>query len=154
LNIATFPESPPEVNAGLCNKDGVAAPLDQHDATGALAMQDFSASVSARDEFAASPPAIAFDDFLRLDDLTLSRIFATADPQTTILALTGASPQLVERLRRRLPRNEADQLRRRMETFSPFRLRDVELAQEALARVASRLAAEKRIRFPQRRRAA
>lgn len=101
-----------------------------------------------------SEPGFDFAEFVRLDDRTLSRVLSAAAPQTTLLALTGASPQLMARVLRRLSRKEATQLQRRMAAQGPFRLRDIELAQRELAAVAARLAAEGKIRLPNRRRAA
>jgi flagellar motor switch protein FliG len=99
-------------------------------------------------------PGIQFAELLRLDDRALLRVLAAADPQVTLLALTGASPGLVARVLRRLPRAEARLLQRRMASQGAFPLSDIELSQRELARVAVRLAAENKIRLPSRRQAA
>jgi flagellar motor switch protein FliG len=93
---------------------------------------------------------IPFAEFPRLDDRMLTRVFAAAQSRVTLLALAGASPELVERLMRRLPRKEAARLRRRMETLGPFRLSDIETAQEELSRIAARLARERPARGSRR----
>lgn len=115
--------------------------------------------VSPRDEPESGAGAdhdleLAFADFLRFDDRTLSRVFAEADPATALLALAGAEPRLVERLMRRLPRKEAARLHQRVEKLGSFRLHDIELAQAELTRVATRLADQGKIRLPVRRIAA
>jgi hypothetical protein len=88
--------------------------------------------------------SVSFNEFTNFDDSTLLRVFAAADPQSALLALVGATPQLVNRLMRRLSRKEAAQLQRRMESLGPFRLQDVELAQEELAQIAGRIAPRQR----------
>lgn len=115
--------------------------------------------VAPPEETDASPPEppdpeLTFDDFLQFDDRTLSRVFAEAEPAIALLALAGADLRLVDRLMRRLPRKEAARLQQRIEKLGSFRLRDVELAQRELARVACRLAEDGRIRLPMRRMAA
>jgi flagellar motor switch protein FliG len=94
----------------------------------------------------AIPPRreIPFAEFATLDDRALLRVFAAADPQSALLALVGARPQLVNRLMRRLSRKEAAQLQRRMETLGPFRLQDIEAAQQELAHLAGRLVSRQR----------
>jgi hypothetical protein len=95
---------------------------------------------------------LAFDDLAQLDDPSLAEVLRSADPQVVLLALTGASPDLVGRIRRRLPSREAKALKRKLEQIGPVRLRDVEHAQQQLARLASRLAARGLIRPPGTRR--
>jgi flagellar motor switch protein FliG len=99
-------------------------------------------------------PLIAFHEFSRFDDRTLSRVFAEAEPPVALLALTGAPAPLVDRLLHRLPRREAARLRQHMEKLGAFSLRDLEAAQTELAHVASRLVVEGKIRLPPRRRSA
>jgi flagellar motor switch protein FliG len=95
---------------------------------------------SATKQSSSTRRAIPFAQFSTLDDRTLLRVFAAADPQAALLALVGAPPKLVNRLMRRLSRQEAARLKRRMETLGPFRLQDIEAAQEELARIAGRVA--------------
>jgi flagellar motor switch protein FliG len=108
--------------------------------------EDAPATIPFRGERGAArkarPPRnpIPFAEFTDLDDRTLLRVFAAADPQAALLALVGARPQLVNRLMRRLSRKEAARLRRRMETLGPFRLQDIEAAQEELSLIAGRVA--------------
>lgn len=99
-------------------------------------------------------PRINFSEFARFDDRTLLRVLAAAEPSIALLALTGAPVRLVERIMRRLPRREANQLRKRMESLGPFQLHDVELAQIELARIACRLADEGKIKLVVQRHAA
>jgi flagellar motor switch protein FliG len=87
-------------------------------------------------------PLVEFEDFLALPDDTLRRIFAAADPQVVLLALTGAPESLVARIVRGLPNSQAATLRRRLNHPGAIRLSDIAAAQEQLAAVARRLAEE------------
>jgi flagellar motor switch protein FliG len=91
---------------------------------------------------------LTFDDFALLDDAGLRAVFAAADAEMALVALTGAEPRLIARIERKLPPREAAELRRRLEHPGPIRLRDIEHARTAMAAVASRLAHEGTIRLP------
>lgn len=93
-------------------------------------------------------PSVEFEDFLRFDNRSLALVLKSADPRIAMLALTGARHELVERLLKQLPSQEAKELRKRMELSGPLRLRDVEIAQQQLALVASKLAAKGQIKLP------
>ncbi len=109
-------------------------------------------------EAANSPrsPEVVLDfaDLSRFDDQSLAVVFQAADPQVSLLALTGASSDLVERIVSRLPAREGKSLLRRIEQSGPVRLRDLDAAQTQMARLAARLAAQGRIRWPLSRRTA
>lgn len=96
----------------------------------------------------ADQPWLTFDDLLQLDDRALRTVFASAEPEMALLALTGAEPRLITRIIRRLPPQDAAVLRHRLEHPGPLRLRDVEQARSAVAAVASRLAHEGTIELP------
>jgi flagellar motor switch protein FliG len=85
---------------------------------------------------------VEFDDLVGLDDDALARVLRAADPQVALLALSGASQELVDRILRRLPLREARMLRRQIEQLGPTRLRDIETAQRQLADLTSQLAEE------------
>jgi flagellar motor switch protein FliG len=95
---------------------------------------------------------LTFEDFLKLDDAALRAVFAAADPELSLLALTGAEPRLIARILRRLPAKSAATLRQRLEHPGAVRLRDIEQARDALAAVANRLAHEGTIDVPASRR--
>lgn len=95
----------------------------------------------------AAPP-IDFNDLIALDDVALAKVFRAADPQITLLALTGASRQLVDRILGRLPIREAKALRRQMEQLGPTRLSDMERAQRQLAELAGQMADQGEIIIP------
>ena len=85
------------------------------------------------------PPAIRFTQLTELSDVSLKRVFAEADPQIVILALTGAEERLVQRIMKQLPAADATALRQRLNHPGPLRLRDIDAAQEQLARLAVEL---------------
>ena len=84
--------------------------------------------------------------------MSRAKILANSDPQLTLLALTGAPIDLVERLFSQLPARDAQTLRRKMEKIGPIRLRDIENAQHELAVLASRLVHDGEIDLPPQRR--
>ena len=94
------------------------------------------------------PPAIRFAQFLELQDATLKRIFAEADPQVLLLALTGAEEKLVQRILKQLPAADAAAVRQRLNHPGPLRLRDVDAAQQQLAQLAVELHELGVIRIP------
>lgn len=94
---------------------------------------------------------LEFAQLYGLDDRSWARILATADPQVALLALAGATTELVDRLMRQLSPQEAKVIRRKMEQLGAVRLRDIERAQQQLARIAARLAAQGEIKLPAQR---
>lgn len=91
---------------------------------------------------------IRFAQFLELQDATLKRIFAEADPQVLLLALTGADERLVQRILKQLPAADAVAVRQRLNHPGPLRLRDVDAAQQQLAQLAVELHELGVIRIP------
>jgi len=93
-----------------------------------------------------SPQACQFGDLLRLDDGELSAVFRAAGPELTMTALVGAAPELIDRVLRRLPPSEAENVRRQLDHPGPLRLSDVEAARHEIAQRAQRLALQGSIR--------
>jgi flagellar motor switch protein FliG len=93
-------------------------------------------------------PWLEFKDLLLLDDVALRTVFAEADPELALLALTGAEARLIARIARKLPPAQAAAFRQRLERPGPVRLREIEQARAALAAVASRLAHDGTITLP------
>lgn len=84
-------------------------------------------------------PAIRFAQLIELNDATLKRIFAEADSQVLLLALTGADDCLVQRILRQLPAADAAAVRQRLNHPGPLRLSDVDAAQQQVAQLAADL---------------
>ena len=82
---------------------------------------------------------MTFAELARMDNRCLATIFSQAVPETAIIALTGADDDLVDRVLGQLPSRQARRLERQMCQLGPIRLRDVEHAQQQLARLAENL---------------
>jgi flagellar motor switch protein FliG len=92
-----------------------------------------------------SPDEVSFDDLARCDGPTLATIVEALDPEITVLALVGASPEFAERTLRYVAEPRATFLRRELSQLAPTRLSDMEQAREQFAQAARRLAATGRI---------
>jgi len=115
-------------------------------------MNDPSRSLSAEQQVSRDEPVrLQFEHFNLISDAALTTIVEQADAATLELALTGADARIIRRVLRMLPVREAARWRQRLERPSPLRLRDIELAREALARLAMRLARQGEITLPNRR---
>ena len=106
-----------------------------------------------RDLLAATAESVVgwgtnFDDLMALDDDALAKVFQAAEPQVALLALTGASPALADRILRRLSGTEARQLEREMERLGPIRLQDVETAQQQVVVLARQLVPQGHVAVP------
>ena len=78
-------------------------------------------------------PPRTFDCLGQLDHRTLNAVLHAAEPELVVLALAGASDELVAHVLAGLPQWEADRLRQNLDQLSPIRLSDVEAAQRELA---------------------
>jgi flagellar motor switch protein FliG len=99
-----------------------------------------------------APPVFEFDDLNALTDHALAMVFQRAEPRVALIALTGASPSLFERIQRQLPWRESRELRHQIERLGPIRLSDVEHAQRKLAETAAALIRDRSISPPKNRR--
>ena len=88
-----------------------------------------------------------FDDLARLDQSTLTAVLRAVDADLMVLALAGASDELVDRIVGSMPRGAANAFRRRLYQIGPTRLRDVEAAQREVATVAAETIQSRRPRF-------
>ncbi len=104
-----------------------------------------------RGEASENTPPFLFEHFNLMNEPSFTRVVEEADEATLELALTGADVRIVRRVLRLLPVREAARWRQRLERPSPLRLRDIELAREALVRLAVRLARQNEITLPSRR---
>jgi flagellar motor switch protein FliG len=92
--------------------------------------------------------SMSFDDLAHLDGAGLRRVLERAENRTLLLALAGASSELVDRVYQQLPRREAQRLRQQIEQQGPIALRDVHEAQRRLAALVGKLAAAGEIEIP------
>ena len=87
---------------------------------------------------------LCFDDLVHLDDCAWRRLLHKALPETVVIALAGARPQLVERVLRQLPDSEAKRLRRALADLHATEAVEVESAQQELLQLAQQLGRGKR----------
>ncbi len=105
--------------------------------------------VARHDQPAArSRTALKFSELERLDNAALARILRRASPNTTLLAVAGASHDFVQRILGQLPSREAGQLDRKIHQIGPLRLDDVQRAQQQLVDIAQQLMDEGKISLP------
>jgi flagellar motor switch protein FliG len=95
---------------------------------------------------------LAFADLAELDDRGWATVLSQVATDVAMIALAGASDQLVQRVLRLLPSRQAQNLQRQMCQLGPIRLGDVEQAQRQLARLACQLCQQGTIQVPARRR--
>lgn len=101
----------------------------------------FVGEVAAPCESAAAAPSrsiTCFDDLGRMDDGKLRRVIESADLEVAVLALTGANPQLADRVLAIVDPKVAMMLRRRMAITGTIRLRDIDDAQSRILQAARR----------------
>jgi flagellar motor switch protein FliG len=99
-----------------------------------------------------APAVFEFDDLNALTDHALAMVFQRTEPRVALIALTGASPSLFQRIQRQLPWRESRELRHQIERLGPIRLSDVEHAQRKLAETAAALIRDRSISPPKNRR--
>jgi len=95
-----------------------------------------------------SPPLLDFEDLDLLSQRDLERLAGAASGQLLSLALIEADERLTRRLLRGLPDAEKAEIRHRLASPGPIRLRDIDDAQRQLADLARRLAREEKIALP------
>jgi flagellar motor switch protein FliG len=83
---------------------------------------------------------ITFADLEQFADTALANVLRQAPAEIVLLALAGARRELVERVMRLLPAEDARLLRQGLDHFGPTRLSDVEQAQQELADLARQFA--------------
>ncbi|MFP6670528.1 MAG: FliG C-terminal domain-containing protein [Pirellulaceae bacterium] len=93
-------------------------------------------------------PTIHFDHLTKLDTNALTQVLQTVEPRVLLLALLGASPELMNRITAPLSTTDNRRLRRQMEQIGPLQLQDITTAQDLVAKTATRLIAEGRIQWP------
>jgi len=86
-----------------------------------------------------------FEDLLQVDDRGIMAILKEISSDELKLALKTASEELKEKILRNMSSRAAEMLKEDMEVAGPARLRDVELAQQAIIKVAKRLENEGKI---------
>ena len=132
--------------------DEILANLRQHDQQ--LAQRVAAGGPDAARPRSAALPDLKFDDLAGLDPDSLTRLVRTCEPELVVLALTGASSQMLDRWIENLPQPDADSILRQLNDPGPIRLRDVETAQDELVALARHLQQQGAVGRPEDRLAA
>lgn len=86
---------------------------------------------------------ITFDDVAQFDDAVLLAVYRAAKPEVLQAAFLGAPPAMLDRLLRRLSRDEAKRLRHKLAHPGPIRLSDVEEARRQIAALAQQISRDR-----------
>ena len=90
------------------------------------------------EHISTSPPP-DFQLLAGLSDADLGKLFSRLPAELILLALVGAEPDFVKRLLRPLPRRESQQLKKKMASIGPLKLKDIEQAQRQVMTIAEGL---------------
>lgn len=102
----------------------------------------------------AGTPASLEDNHLLFDHLSemgsdaLAKVLQNVEPHILLLALMGASPELMNRITAPLPASDNKRLRQQMEQIGPLRLQDIATAQNLVIKAATQLIAKGEIQWP------
>jgi len=103
---------------------------------------------SAEATQSAKKITIHFDQLTKLDTHALAQVLQTVEPRILLLALMGASPELIDRITAPLSATDNRRLRRQMEQIGPLQLQDITTAQRLVAKAATQLIGDGRIQWP------
>jgi flagellar motor switch protein FliG len=81
----------------------------------------------------------AIEDLLQLSDRDFVAVLHACQPQTVLLALSGASRAFATRVERLVPAKDVKRLRDRLHSLGPLQLRDIDEAQTRIVETAKRL---------------
>jgi flagellar motor switch protein FliG len=81
---------------------------------------------------------VDFEELIQLDHRTLAAVLSQVDSHVLVLALTGASDGLVDRICGQMSSRNARSIRRQLRKLGPTRLSDVASAQHSIAEIATR----------------
>jgi flagellar motor switch protein FliG len=86
-----------------------------------------------------------FDNLLGVDDKGIQLMLREVQSESLILAMKGASPELVEKIFKNMSQRAAEMLREDLESKGPVRLSEVEAEQRHILQTVRRLADEGQI---------
>ena len=89
-----------------------------------------------------------FDHLSEMGTDALAKVLQNVEPHVLLLALLGASPELMNRITEPLPANDNKRLRQQMEQIGPLRLQDITTAQNMVIKAATQLMAKGEIQWP------
>lgn len=83
----------------------------------------------------------AMDDLLQFSDKDFVAVLHASEPQTVLMALSGATKVFVARVERLMHPKDVKRLRKRLTSLGPLQLRDVDAAQTLIAQTATKMLA-------------
>lgn len=83
----------------------------------------------------------AMDDLLQFSDKDFVAVLHASQPQTVLMALSGATKAFVARVERLMHPKDVKRLRKRLTSLGPLQLRDVDAAQTLIAQTAAKMLA-------------
>ncbi len=83
----------------------------------------------------------AIENLLHFSDRDFVAILHACEPQTVLMALSGATKAFVSRVERLIPSKDVKRLRTRLTNLGPIQLRDVDAAQRRIAETAMKMLA-------------
>ncbi|MBA2116903.1 FliG C-terminal domain-containing protein [Bremerella alba] len=86
-----------------------------------------------------SQPTFPFDRFAVLDDASLAKVLHQAGPKVVLLALCGASPEVLKRISRGLGAGDVKLLQRKIREMQPVLLADIDHAKRQMCLAADAL---------------
>ncbi|MEC9001936.1 MAG: FliG C-terminal domain-containing protein [Planctomycetota bacterium] len=89
-----------------------------------------------------------FDQLSELGPDDLAKVLQNVEPQLLLLALMGASPELMNRITDPLPASDNKRLRQQMEQIGPLRLQDITTAQNLVIKATTQLMTRGEIQWP------
>ncbi|MHC2067397.1 FliG C-terminal domain-containing protein [Bremerella sp. T1] len=84
-------------------------------------------------------PRFPFERFARLDDVSLAKVLHQAGPKVVLLALCGASPEVMKRISRGLGAGDVKLLERKIREMQPVLLSDIDHAKQQMCLAADTL---------------
>ncbi len=84
----------------------------------------------------------ATEDLLQFSDKDFIAVLHACQPQTVLLALSGATKAFVARVERLMPAKDVKRLRERLNRLGPIQLRDVDAAQSQITKTAMMMLAD------------
>ncbi|MCY2982826.1 MAG: hypothetical protein NTY15_04225 [Planctomycetota bacterium] len=122
---------------------------DIFDSSMVLPFRPIAAAGASRKQRTAPEPAEDIDektpaipvlqDLLQFSDKDFVAVLHACEPQTVLLAISGASQPFIKRVEKLIPSKDVKRLRARLSTLSPIQLREVDAAQKELANTALRM---------------
>ena len=86
-----------------------------------------------------TPAKNMLQELLQFSDKDFVAVLHACEPQTILLALSGATKPFIKRVEKLVPAKDIKRLRARLSSLGPIQLREVDAAQQELANTALRM---------------